>query len=51
MIDTAPYQILFLGSLQKHCVKVPLRERERERVGSSLGTTDLGLPKILVEYD
>ena len=41
------FQKLFLGSLQKHCV----RQFVVGGYGSALGTTDLGLPKILVEYD
>lgn len=40
-------QVLFLGSLQAHCVKQPVGGG----YGSALGTTDLGLPKIVIEYD
>ncbi len=42
-------QVLFLGSLQAHCVKQPIRGGGG--YGSALGTTDLGLPKIVIEYD
>lgn len=41
-------QVLFLGSLQAHCVKQQIRGGG---YGSALGTTDLGLPKIVIEYD
>lgn len=39
-------QVLFLGSLQAHCAKRSIRGGDC----STLGTTDLGLPKILIEY-
>ena len=38
---------LFLGSLQAHCMKKPILGG----YSSALGTTDLGLPKIVIEYD
>lgn len=38
-------QVLFLGSLQRHCIKQPVGGDS-----SALGTTDLGLPKIVIEY-
>ena len=40
-------QVLFLGSLQAHSVKQSIRGG----YGSALGTTDLGLPKIVIEYE
>lgn len=39
---------LFLGSLQAHCMKKPILGGG---YSSALGTTDLGLPKIVIEYD
>lgn len=47
MIDIKGFQVLFLGSLQNHCIKQPVRGG----YSSALGTTDLGLPKVVVEYD
>ena len=40
------FQKTFLGSLQTHCVKQPVRGG----YGAALGTTDLSLPKIVIEY-
>ena len=40
-------QVLVLGSLQAHSMKQPIKGGG---YGSALGTTDLGLPKIVIEY-